>query len=388
MNRVGPYCAAWDRVSGTCAIQRADVAGRHPGGESQAMRFPRRAAVPAVSLVVLVACGAPTAVHASASGGTRVPPAVSIGGGQAPPVALTGGSTYNDSASLPAGSRPVVAELSVPSTARAGRPPRVEFQIGEPGVGTVQARVTVTELATGTVVIAVDMGWVRVGRAQRVIWPRRTTLNPGTYMVSLSAHDHHGRTLLRRADGSGQVRLTIAAQAKTPSKGSTSWPLPSALALPAGVPTPAETAAAGAVFPLAGAHSFGGPGNRFGAPRSGYTHQGQDVLTAEGTAVVVPMAGTIVTTGYQAGGAGYYAVEHTSMGFDFMLAHCQSQSLLLSAGEAVSAGQALCAAGQTGDATTPHLYFEIWVGGWQASGGHTIDPLPYLQAWERGGAVA
>ena len=110
------------------------------------------------------------------------------------------------------------------------------------------------------------------------------------------------------------------------------------------------------------------------------------MLTAEGTPVVVPMAGTILTTGYQIGGAGYYAVERTGVGFDFMFAHCKSQSLVVSAGEAVSAGQALCAAGQTGDATTPHLYFEMWVGGWQAVGARPIDPLPYLQAWERGGA--
>ena len=28
--------------------------------------------------------------------------------------------------------------------------------------------------------------------------------------------------------------------------------------------------------------SFGGPENRFGAPRAGHIHEGQDVLTAEG----------------------------------------------------------------------------------------------------------
>jgi hypothetical protein len=25
---------------------------------------------------------------------------------------------------------------------------------------------------------------------------------------------------------------------------------------------------------------------------------------------------------------------------------------------------------------------EIWVGDWQAPGGHPIDPLPYLEAWD------
>jgi murein DD-endopeptidase MepM/ murein hydrolase activator NlpD len=55
----------------------------------------------------------------------------------------------------------------------------------------------------------------------------------------------------------------------------------------------------------------------------------------------------------------------------------------VSTGQQVAAGGNLCHAGQTGDATTPHLHFEMWVGGWQAAGGYPIDPLPYLEAWER-----
>jgi murein DD-endopeptidase MepM/ murein hydrolase activator NlpD len=69
-----------------------------------------------------------------------------------------------------------------------------------------------------------------------------------------------------------------------------------------------------------------------------------------------------------------------------MFAHCEASSLLVSAGEVVSAGQQLCRVGQTGDATAPHLHFEMWVGGWQAPGGHPIDPLSYLEAWESAGS--
>jgi murein DD-endopeptidase MepM/ murein hydrolase activator NlpD len=138
----------------------------------------------------------------------------------------------------------------------------------------------------------------------------------------------------------------------------------------------------GAVFPVAGPHNFGGPENVFGAPRDGYLHQGQDLLTAEGTPVVAPLAGTILTTSYQEGGAGYYAVEETTIGFDFMFAHCEAASLAVGTGAAVTAGQTLCRAGETGDATAPHLDFEMWVGGWQAAGGRPINPLPYLEAWE------
>jgi len=155
-----------------------------------------------------------------------------------------------------------------------------------------------------------------------------------------------------------------------------------------GIPTPAETAAAAAQFPVAGPHSFGGPENRFGAPRAGHIHQGQDVLTAEGTPIVAPLGGSILTASYQATGAGYYAAEHTATGLDFMFAHCKPGTLAVATGEPVTAGQLLCQAGQTGDATTPHLHFEVWVGGWQAPGAQPIDPLPYLLAWDHSAPAA
>ncbi len=165
--------------------------------------------------------------------------------------------------------------------------------------------------------------------------------------------------LLRSAHSSGVAILTVTAPAPVAPK--PPLPAPPRLRLRRVCRRPAQSAADGAVFPVAGAHNFGGPENLFGAPRDGYLHQGQDVLTAEGTPVVAPLAGTILTTSYQAGGAGYYAVEHTSVGFDFMFAHCEASSLAVSTGQAVAAGQALCKAGQTGDATAPHLHFEIWV---------------------------
>jgi murein DD-endopeptidase MepM/ murein hydrolase activator NlpD len=306
---------------------------------------------------------------------------------QAPP-ALAGGSEYGAPAATVASPRPVVSELSVASTATAGRPPKVVLRIDEQGVGTVAVQVAVIQFATHARVIAVSLGWVRTGRTVTVTWPRGATLAPGSYQVSVSAHDHHGGTLLRAAHSSGVVSLTVAAPAPKPAATPkpatpTSAPAPST---PAGVPTPAQTATEGAVFPVQGPHNFGGPENLFGAPRDGYLHQGQDVLTAEGTPVVAPLAGTILTTSYQASGAGYYAVERTTVGFDFMFAHCQPESLEVATGQVVAQGQGLCKAGQTGDATAPHLDFEMWVGGWQAVGGEPINPLPYLQAWEQDGA--
>jgi murein DD-endopeptidase MepM/ murein hydrolase activator NlpD len=257
----------------------------------------------------------------------------------------------------------------------------VTLRIDEPRVGTVNATVAVNDLSTRKAAIVVKLGWVHTGRTLAVRWPRGATLKAGSYHVSVSAHDHHRRSLLRSAHSSGVSTLTVAAPAAAPAPA----PTPPPPVVEVGVPSPAQTVASGAVFPVAGAHNFGGPENRYGAPRSGHIHQGQDILTAEGTPDVAPLAGTITSTSYQAGSAGYYAVEHTLVGFDFVFAHCMAGTLAVSAGQAVAAGQTLCLAGQTGDATAPHLHFEMWVGGWYGPAGHTIDPLPYLEAWEQAG---
>jgi Peptidase family M23 len=328
------------------------------------MRHLRRVISPVSAAIALLLAAA--SAHAAAAGGAPAPSAP-----------LSGGSEYGISSSAVA-TRPVVSSLSVPSTAVPGRPPRVTLRIDEAHVGTVSVKVAINDLSTRKPALVVNMGWVHTARTLTVPWPSTARLKAGVYHVSVSAHDHHSGNLQRAVHSSGVATLTVATPAPAPVT-------PSPGALEAGVPTPAQTVADGAVFPVAGPHSFGGPENRFGAPRNGYTHQGQDVLTAEGTPDLAPLAGAITSTSYQAGGAGYYAVEHTLIGFDFMFAHCKASSLLVSAGQLVTAGQQLCQAGQTGDATGPHLHFEMWVGGWQASTGHPIDPLPYLQAWEQAG---
>jgi hypothetical protein len=325
------------------------------------MRLLRNALVPAAT-ISLVLGGAPARAELA-------------GGAAAPSAPLSGGSEYGvTSASL---SHPVVTRLSVPATSAPGRPPRVILRIDEPHVGTVNVQVAIHDLTTRQPAVVVNLGWVLAGRTLSVGWPHGASLRAGTYHVSVSAHDHHSGNLKRTAHSSGVATLTVQAPVEV-AQAPPVAPAP----LEAGVPTPAQTVADGAVFPVAGLHSFGGPEDRFGAPRSGHVHEGQDVLTAEGTPDLAPLAGTITYTSYQAGGAGYYAVEHTLIGFDLMFAHCKAASLLVGAGQAVAAGQQLCQAGQTGDAAGPHLHFEMWVGGWQAAGGYSIDPLPYLEAWE------
>ena len=154
---------------------------------------------------------------------------------------------------------------------------------------------------------------------------------------------------------------------------------------PAPAPAPAAPAApapGAGVFPVAGPHTYG---DGLGAARNGHTHQGQDILAAEGTPVVSPLAGTVLHVDNQPAAAGWYIVIHTVDGRDMFFAHCQEGSIpvTIAPGAPVGAGQPICLVGHTGDATGPHLHFEIWVGGWRVdAASHFIDPLPDLQAWD------
>ena len=69
----------------------------------------------------------------------------------------------------------------------------------------------------------------------------------------------------------------------------------------------------GYAFPILGAHEYGLSAGRFGAGRSGHTHQGQDVMADCGTPLVAARGGIVQYSGYQSA-AGNYVVLHTDEG--------------------------------------------------------------------------
>jgi murein DD-endopeptidase MepM/ murein hydrolase activator NlpD len=130
-----------------------------------------------------------------------------------------------------------------------------------------------------------------------------------------------------------------------------------------------------------GAHDFGGAADRFGAPRAGHTHQGQDVMAACGTPIVAARGGTVQYAGFQAAAGNYVVIDGRNAPFDFMYAHL-AQPSPLKTGDPVRTGGPIGVVGQTGDATACHLHFEMWTApGWY-EGGQPIDPLPYLKHWD------
>ena len=142
-------------------------------------------------------------------------------------------------------------------------------------------------------------------------------------------------------------------------------------------------------FPVTGNFSFGGDGARFGAGRPGHIHQGQDIVADAGTPIVAPYSGTISYVAYQ-NAAGYYVVEHADDGRDYVFMHLIKGSAAVKTGDRVATGGAIGKVGATGDASGPHLHFEIWVDGPWQFGGKPVDPLPLLKSWYAsgpGGAV-
>ncbi len=231
--------------------------------------------------------------------------------------------------------------------------------------------------------VVIDLGQVRVGRTLTHALPSSITKRVGVYDVRLSVVDPAGQTLQRTAKAAGRTVLRVRAKAVVkPSPVTTPDPIVKPTPTPAGQ-TPTGTSSSSTRFPVAGAHTFGGPDARFGAGRVGHTHQGQDVPGAQGTPIVAPMAGTVTATDYQAAAAGEYVVMHGADGHDFFFAHCVRHSTVVAEGDAVRPGSRLCDLGQTGDAEGPHLHFEVWVDGWRSSkSSHPVDPLPFLKAWE------
>src|SRR3954447_4288385 len=135
-------------------------------------------------------------------------------------------------------------------------------------------------------------------------------------------------------------------------------------------------------FPVPGSHTYGGADGRFGAPRSGHIHQGQDLPAACGEKLYVFEKGQVRVNAFQAGGAGYYVVIHGLItGTDAVYMHLQAPSWA-PAGTSVTAGQQIGKVGATGDAQGCHLHFERWSApGWFV-GGAAYDPLPELQYWD------
>ncbi|MGI8945954.1 MAG: M23 family metallopeptidase [Thermoleophilaceae bacterium] len=136
-------------------------------------------------------------------------------------------------------------------------------------------------------------------------------------------------------------------------------------------------------FPIVGRHDYGGSGARFGRPRSGHSHQGQDVFARCGAPLVAARDGRVRYAGYQSAAGHYIVIAGSSPKVDYVYMHLRSAPLFKTRAR-VTAGTQIGEVGESGNARGCHLHFELWSSpGWY-EGGKPFDPLPQLRAWDEG----
>ena len=118
-------------------------------------------------------------------------------------------------------------------------------------------------------------------------------------------------------------------------------------------------------FPVAAAL-----GDRFG-PRGDRFHSGIDLLAAAGTPVAAAGAGTVSFAGWDSGGYGNLVVVDHANGVSSWYAHLSR--IDVTSGVAVTTTTQVGLVGATGNATGPHLHFEVRVRG------AVTDPLAALR---------
>jgi murein DD-endopeptidase MepM/ murein hydrolase activator NlpD len=133
-------------------------------------------------------------------------------------------------------------------------------------------------------------------------------------------------------------------------------------------PSAARIRATGGMFcPVAGPTSFV---DSWGAPRSGHTHQGVDMMGSYGTPLVAIVSGTITYAAYDGSGGNMIFLSGDD-GNAYWYMHNQENYV---SGGHVTAGQTIASLGDTGNAAgTPHLHFEYHPGG-----GSAVNPTPLV----------
>ncbi len=106
-----------------------------------------------------------------------------------------------------------------------------------------------------------------------------------------------------------------------------------------------------------------------------YGHEAIDIAADYGSHVVAAAGGHVIFAGWKSNGGGWQVwISH---GGGIYTTYNHMSALTVGNGQTVGRGQQVGRIGQSGDATGPHLHFEVWIGPvW--NGGTRVNPLRYL----------
>jgi len=99
-------------------------------------------------------------------------------------------------------------------------------------------------------------------------------------------------------------------------------------------------------------------------------HKGIDIAAAQGTTVAAAADGRVIVASYQGDCGNMIALDHHG---GLSTLYCHLSQMFVGVGQEVERGQAIGAVGMTGDATGPHLHFQVM------QEGHPIDPMSFLR---------
>ncbi len=179
--------------------------------------------------------------------------------------------------------------------------------------------------------------------------------------------------------------LAPAAVRAAASQGALANPgLPPVVAVPeVGGTVSATQATSRYVFPVFGTNAKFS--SDYGSPRAGTGwHHGNDIFAPIGTPALAIADGVLSKVGVNTLGGNRLWLRD-GLGNTYYYAHLSGYASHVADGVRVRAGEIIGFVGNTGQAITtpPHLHFEIHPGD-----GPSVDPYPYLLAWQRGTDVA
>jgi murein DD-endopeptidase MepM/ murein hydrolase activator NlpD len=132
-------------------------------------------------------------------------------------------------------------------------------------------------------------------------------------------------------------------------------------------------------FPVRGRHTYG---DGVGAPRSGHTHQGQDVFAACGTPLVAARGGRVQAKSFQSAAGYYVVIDGKGTGHDYAYMHLRRRASV-TRGERVRTGERIGLVGESGNASGCHLHFEEWSApGWYEGGSFLKAVTRHLKQWD------
>ena len=105
-------------------------------------------------------------------------------------------------------------------------------------------------------------------------------------------------------------------------------------------------------------------------------HRGVDISVPDGTAVKAMSKGRVRFAGTMSGYGRVVWIDHSG---EVMTVYAHLSSIRVVRGEEVGAGQVIALSGRSGNATGPHLHFEVW------RRGREVDPVPLLGGFPGGG---